>query len=390
MRICHITSSLSRLGGGVATVVWALGNFQKFAGANVTILGLNDTYTAEDIGYHDIECYTFDINGPRIFGYSRNLNKYLSDKTDSIDIIHSHGLWMYQGYAARRFAQRGKIPLVISPHGMLEPWAFNHSKWKKRIVSWLFENNNLKTAACLHVCESEYENIRRLGLRNPVAILPNGVDLKAYKNIPKYNRLEQRFPVLQGLRRALFISRIHPKKGLAHLLRAWAALHKDFKNWMLLIVGSDQLGHKQEMETLARNLGIENVVIFSSPLYDDEKIEALAGSDIFLLPSFSEGFSMIILDAAACGLPILLTPQCNFPELAKYQAAVEVKPNEYDTERGLRLLMNLSDTERKAMGKRGRNIIKDKYNWPPITKELLAVYDWLLGNGAKPDCVRLD
>ena len=331
--------------------------------------------------------------GPQAFGYSPNLRGRLLGQVTRDSVVHAHGLWMYPALLARQLAQRSGAAFVISPHGMLEPWALNNSRWKKKIAGWLFENRNLRSANCLHaLCAAEAENLRRYGLRNPIAVIPNGVDPAAFQRLPERGLLEARFPVLRNRRWGLFLSRIHPKKGLPHLLRAWKSVMdcSSDSRWMLVVAGPREGDHQAEMRRLTAELGLERLVCFTGPLQGEEKLAALAGSELFVLPSFSEGFSMAVLEAAAAGLPVLLTPQCNFPELAQASGAIEVSPDVAGCEAGLRELLGLPDTERRLMGRRGKDLVARSYTWPRIVEQMLSVYHWLLEGGTPPACVRLN
>jgi poly(glycerol-phosphate) alpha-glucosyltransferase len=144
------------------------------------------------------------------------------------------------------------------------------------------------------------------------------------------------------------------------------------------------------MELLAIDLGLRESVHFLGPLYGEAKLRALAGADCFVLPSLSEGFSMVALEAAACGLSALLTPQCNFPELAAAGGAFEAQPTVEGCELGLRKIFSLSDEQRLEMGARGRRLVQAEYTWRGVATQLASVYTWLLGQGPKPDCVRLN
>jgi poly(glycerol-phosphate) alpha-glucosyltransferase len=335
------------------------------------------------------------IAGPAAFGYSPELRSELSARMARNSLLHVHGLWMYPGMVARKLSETTSAVRVVSPHGMLEPWALQNSRWKKRLAGWAFENRNLRTANCLHaLCAAEGQSFRRYGLRNPIAVIPNGVDPAAFERLPGRAVLEARFPALRNRRWVLFLSRIHPKKGLPHLLRAWKSVVgvsvDRWSEWTLVIAGPDEVGHEAEMKRLAVELGLEQAVCFTGPLQGQEKLAALGHSELFVLPSFSEGFSMAILEAAAAGLPVLLSPPCNFPELAKAGAAIEVSPDAAGCEAGLREVLGLQDAERRAMGERGRSLVMSAYTWPRIASQMLEVYRWLLQGGSPPACVRLD
>jgi poly(glycerol-phosphate) alpha-glucosyltransferase len=390
-QVAHVTSWLSSQGGGIPPVIRGLICESMRSGLDCLVAGLRDEFMTPEGPVPGVRAILGDTVGPISFGFSPELKCRLAAEASGGLIIHSHGLWMHPGVVARELAKTTGSPLVISPHGMLEPWALENSSWKKRIAALVFENRNLRSADCLHaLCEVEARNMRNYGLRNPIAVIPNGVDLKDFNPLPPYEAMEAEHPLLKDKRRMLFLSRIHPKKGLPHLLKAWQRLAPDFNDWVLLIAGSDQLGHAQEMRSLATELGLLNAVIFLGPLYGDAKMKAMAGSDAFVLPSFSEGFSMAILEAAACGLPVLMTPQCNFPELTAAGGAVETQPEVGSCEDGLRKIFSLSSAQRKSMGLCGRELIRKTYTWPAIAARMATVYAWLLRQGPKPDCVSLN
>jgi glycosyltransferase involved in cell wall biosynthesis len=206
---------------------------------------------------------------------------------------------------------------------------------------------------------------------------------------PDLGVLAGKFPGIKGRRCVLFLSRLHPKKGLANLLQAWGRLTHDFKDWCLLIAGSGQITYEQELKKTVIDNKLEHSVLFLGPLYGESKRQALGVANVFALPSFSEGFSMAILEAAAAGVPVLLTPECNFPELAGAGAAVEVAPEVATVEKGLRQLMVLDESERRKMGRLGLVLVRRSYTWPIITRQMCEVYEWLMGSAAKPSCVRI-
>jgi glycosyltransferase involved in cell wall biosynthesis len=390
-RVAHVTSWLSLEGGGIPPVIGGLVRENSRSGIGCMVAGLRDELASAGEPFPGTKTVMGNTIGPNSFGFSPQLKSRLAAETKGSFVIHSHGLWMHPGVIARELANSAGIPLVISPHGMLEPWALVNSRWKKRFAAMLFENHNLRSASCLHaLCGAEARNMRDYGLRNPIAIIPNGVDLEQFNPLPSYEAITEEFPVLRGKKRMLFLSRIHPKKGLPHLLKAWQKLGPEFGNWTLLIAGGDQNGHAQEIDSLSKQLRLENAVVFLGPLRGEAKKRALAGSDAFVLPSFSEGFSMAVLEAAAFGLPVLFTPQCNFPELTANGGAIEVQPNEADCLTGLRQMFSLSAGQLKGMGSRGKMLIQRKYTLPACAARMAAVYAWLLNLGPMPECISLN
>lgn len=388
MNVVHVTSWLSRSGGGIPPVVWALARETRRRGVNASVVGLNDEWAEADCKEDGFPFAATDVAGPRAFGFSPALKRQLQLCAQPPGIIHSHGLWMYPGLAARKCAGKNHCRLLISPHGMLEPWALHHSRWKKKLAGRLFETQNLQTADCLHaLCRAEAENFRRSGLKNPIAIIPNGVDLDEFET-PSAGAIMEKFPEIRGRRRLLFLSRLHPKKGLENLLRAWGKTAPAFQDWQLLIAGGGEPSYENELKTFSNDLVANKSVVFLGPLYGEDKRQILAGADAFVLPSFSEGLSVAVLEAAAAGLPILLTPECHFPELAQSGAAIEIAPTVPSVENGLRQILELPAEQRKAMGQRGRELARKSYTWPAIAEQMCRVYGWLLGTAAMPETVQ--
>ncbi|NJM38461.1 MAG: glycosyltransferase, partial [Akkermansiaceae bacterium] len=233
-----------------------------------------------------------------------------------LDLLHTHGLWADTSRAVTQVGRRRKIPWLVSPHGMLDPWALANSGWKKRIARLLFEDAHLKNAACLHaLCQSEMESIRAFGLRGPICTIPNGVSL------PDFEKKSDD----SGKKSLLFLGRLHPKKGLVNALEAWAKLPKTTRNaWQFLVAGWDQGGHGDELKQLSRERGISDSVEFLGSVFGQAKADLLSRADAFILPSFSEGLPIAILEAWAYRLPVVMTDFCNLPEGFQAGAAMRI------------------------------------------------------------------
>ena len=388
MNVLHVTSWLSRNGGGIPPVIWALARETNRRGINTSVAGLQDQWLQKGGNTDSFPIAAGKVVGPNAFGFSPELKKQLGALAQSPGIIHSHGLWMYPGWAARECAGRKGCSLLISPHGMLEPWALNHSRLKKKLAATFFEHANLRKAACLHaLCRAEAENFRRYGLKNPIAIIPNGVDANEFEG-HKDDAIIEKFPEIKGRRRILFLSRLHSKKGLDNLLGAWRKLSPDFSDWQLLIAGAGDPAYEKKLKAVSNDLTLNKRVLFLGPLYGEDKKQILAAADIFVLPSFSEGFSMAILEAAAAGLPVLLTAACNFPELVQSNAALEISPDPAGIERGIRQVLELPESQRKVLGFRARELVKKSYTWPRIAEQMCHIYEWLTGAAPMPETVQ--
>jgi glycosyltransferase involved in cell wall biosynthesis len=303
------------------------------------------------------------------------------------DVVHNHSLWMLPNSYSSRIAARHSKPVVITAHGALEPWALQNSGWKKRLVGRWFQSAELRAADCIHVnSHAEVAGIREYGLTCPIAVIPNGINMPDLRELSPEESLDRRYPEVRGKRIALFMARLHEKKGLGHLIPAWAIAAQAFPDWHLVVAGPDD-GFEQETRRLVASHGVADRVTFTGALQGTRKLAALAAADLFVQPSFSEGFSMAILEAMAVRLPVLMTPGCNFPAAAPAGAAVVVDPDVDSTAAGLQQLLSTSDAERQRMGADGRKLVEDRYTWDTVARQTLDLYRWLCSGGPQPESV---
>lgn len=389
MKIAFLTASVSRRGGGVFPALRRMASeLSGLGGLNLSVLGLADEYTAKDAGsWNGVDVRTYRVAGPRSFGFAPDVRRGLTVLNP--DLVHTHGLWMYPSVAAEGWTRRTAKPHIVSPHGMLDPWALGNSAWKKRLGAWLYENRNLRRAGCIHaLCESEAASVREYGLSNPVCVLPNGVDLPCQRPSAA-PRWAGGLP--EGSRVVLYLGRLHPKKGLLNLVRACASVALAIrKDWILVIAGWDQGGHEAEVKRLVCELGVEAAVRFVGPEFGEDKEASFRRAEAFVLPSFSEGLPVGVLEAWAYGLPVVMTPHCNLPEGFQAEAAIRVEPEADSIARGLTKLFAMTDAERRAVGERGRRLVEERFSWPKIARQMKDVYEWMLGGGQKPACVRMN
>ena len=231
----------------------------------VDVLSLEDEYTSADrSSWNPVPTQAFPVVGPARLGYSPRLSAALLNS--QAEVVMSHGLWMHPSAAVWKWHNRTGRPYIAHPHGMLDPWAVKNARWKKRIVGVLYEDRHLRDAACIRaLCESEAESIRAFGLKNPIAIIPNGIDLPQLDAESREQKAKSRNPVSllkqSGRKVLLYLGRIHPKKGLVNLIKAWAAVQRSEvrgqrSDWVLAVAGWDQGGHEAELKRLATELGI--------------------------------------------------------------------------------------------------------------------------------------
>ncbi len=394
MKTLCIMDWVSRTNGGIFEAERRLQQIlHEKMNVGVEVIGLRDAMTDADLdAWAPLVPTACAVKGPAGFGYAPDLAPALT-RSDA-DLAYIAGLWKYPMFAAQRWARAQRKPLIIAPHGMLEPWAVRHSGAKKKIAGWLFQNTQLRHAACLRaLCPPEVASFRAYGLKNPVAVIPNGVDLPTLtESAPRHPR----FPA--GRKVLLYLGRIHDKKGLAQLVAAWAQIQNPRKkDWLLAIAGWDQGGHEADLKRQTTALGLawsdatqaapDPSLIFLGPQFGADKAAAYASCDAFILPSFSEGLPMVVLEAWAYAKPVLMTPACNLPEGFTTGAAMKILPTVPGIGSGLHDLFAMPPTELQAMGAAGRALAESKYDWRAVAAQMAAVYEWVLGGGPKPDCV---
>jgi poly(glycerol-phosphate) alpha-glucosyltransferase len=390
MKIGYLLASMSRKSGGIFFSVRGLTSHLKSIGHDTNIFAGEDEYSLEDkAAWGSVAVNVFQISGSKLFGYQKGLRESLI--SSQLDIAHVCGLWMFPSVAVQSIWKKG-VPYVISPHGMLDSWAIENSKWKKKLAAFVYEHKHLKNAACIHaLCDAEYRAIRAFGIKKPVAVIPNGIELP---QIQTGTALPNWFTALpQKCRVLLFLGRIHPKKGLESLLRAWREVKRHIpgvsQNWHLVIAGWEQGGHEKHLQTLTGDFGCLESVHFIGPQFNENKHGCFIHADAFILPSASEGLPMTVLEAWSYGLPVLMTPQCNLPEGFAVHAALPIAHEIHDFVLALTEIMGMSDQERVSMGKRGKKLVQEKFSWPVIATQMEEVYSWVLGRGKTPDCVVL-
>lgn len=297
----------------------------------------------------------------------------------AIRLIHDHCIWLPSNITTSRTARQQNIPFIVSTRGMLEPWALRQGRLKKRLMWRLYQARNLKQAQLLHATSmGEAENLRRLGLNQPIAVIPNGVDVP-----PEALSTATAGP--GEVRTLLFLSRLHPKKGLLNLVEALRRVSSN--GWQVIIAGPDEGGHQAEVETAAARAGLSHMFKFIGPVDDEAKWNVYRQADLFVLPTFSENFGIVVAEALACGLPVITTTGAPWQELESRCCGWWIEPQVEPLIDALQAAMALSDAQRTEMGQRGRKLVEAKYSWPAVAEQMAAVYRWLLGQETRPDCV---
>lgn len=393
LNICHVTSSISRIGAGVSQVIRDMTSVQSPFN-NIKIFTLLDEYTNIDLTVTDrIKVFATPISALRKFGYSATLFDTINNQTTDTDIMHMHGLWMYPNWAAGTVARTKSIPYVISPHGMLDPRSLRMNAWKKSIVKYLFEKKNIDNVSCIQACsELEAGHFRSYGYSGPIAVIKSGISqtaLDAAKKQPTSN-LANRYQHLSDKKIMLYLSRLHEQKGPEILLNAWQYLFRGNQDWHLVVSGYGDDSYIQGLRKLVSDNGMEHVVTFTGPVYDSDKWDLLKAADLFILPSFSENFGLVIAESLAAGTPVITTKGTPWAELETTNCGWWIDIGVAPLIEAIQSAISMSASERLAMGQRGCEYVSRELNWNVIGEKTLSLYTWILHGGTPPEFVRLD
>ena len=297
------------------------------------------------------------------------------DRFGEPDILHDNGIWLLHNHRLAALAEKHSIPRVISTRGMLEPWALGHKRLKKKLAWWTYQRRDLQQARC-HITtgKREAENLQRLGLGVPIATVPNGVDVAEQ---PYYFGQGPEKGVRNGRRRtALFLGRIYPIKGLPMLIEAWARVRPD--GWRLRIAGPDEAGHQRQVERAVSAAGLGEVVSFTGPVEPEMRKAAFLDADLFVLPTYSESFGMVVAEALAHSLPVLTTTAAPWSILRERGCGWSVDPTVDGIAEGLRQATGLETEALGEMGKKGRALVIEKFSWRNIADLMLSTYEKVL------------
>ena len=298
----------------------------------------------------------------RPVGFYRRLQTVIREVEP--DLIHDHGAWLPSNAVAAGSAWWNEIPFVLAPRGMLTEWSLSHRAGKKRVAWHAYQRWILSQVDCFHVTASaEADELRTLGFEQPATVVPNGVSLP--KTMPDASQTEEK--------RALFLSRLHPKKGLPMLLEAWAQVRP--RGWTLELVGPSEDGHRAALEQQAADLGINEVVQFSGPVDDAQKWKKYAAADLFVLPSHSENFGIVVAEALAAGVPVITTTGTPWQELETHNCGWWVDPDPSALAEVLSHATSFTDEHRIQMGELGKSLVEERYTWKAVGRRMKEVYE---------------
>lgn len=365
LRLIHITPGIGTE-DGISISALRICALMSQAGADVTLASINDDH-------HAVQSSPVMGFAPqpflRLIGGSNSLRHWLESQARAETILHSHGLWRMPGVYAGRIARSGIATVVVSPHGALSERALTKSRYRKRLFWSLLQRSALEAASCFHATsEAEWEDIRRHGFNQPVCILRHGVDVPATEEVDRSRR------------RLLFLGRVHALKGVETLIHAWQRVEGAFPSWDLEIVGPGDPRDVQAFEALAARLGITRLS-FRGPIHGGDKARAFQEASLFVLPSASENFGLVVAESLAAGTPVIVTKGTPWKELEARGVGWWIDFGVDSLECALKAAMSKPRPELEAMGKLGREWMASEFSWEDVGRQWQETYCWL----ARPD-----
>lgn len=377
MRILHVVDSLDPDQGGPPTVVLRIAASHATLGDDVSVLSASSPVSKDDVrrsieavpGSDRVTFHEAPMTSVADLLFTRQAARLVANVLKDIDFVHIHGLWRPLLLQTIRAARQRKIPYAVTPHVMLSPWSLQRKRIKKKLALWLVWRSALSEAAFIHALNTaEKRGVEQLRLSTPIVVVPNGVFPEEFSELPAKGSFFATHPELNGQPYIIFLSRLHYQKGVDHLINGFALFAKSNPEIRLVMVGPDY-GDLDLADSLITKHSLNDRIHLVGAIYGEEKLAALVDAQFFCLPSRQEGFSMAILEAMACGLPVVLSEQCNFPEVAGERAGLVV---ELTAETLAQAFQQLIDNTRlrAEMGAAARNMVLSRYTWPVIARQL--------------------
>lgn len=378
MRAIHVIAGLRPVDGGPAYSVPRLCESLAAAGAEVELMSVSETAAMRsERGRLREQRFVWDYARTpilRALRASSDLAHNLRYEAVSADVIHNHGMWLLPNVYAGREGARAKRPVVIAPRGMLSAAALSFSTRKKQLFWRLLQARATAAAACYHATsEQEYQEIRAFGLNVPVAVIPNGIDVEGLPKLPQSGET----------RTMLSLGRIHPKKGLDLLLRAWKTIEPFRPEWRLRIIGPAEGGHDVQLKRLAAELGLARVAI-ESAVYGADKVRAYREANLFVLSTLNENFGVTVAEALAAGVPVIATRGAPWKGLDEQGCGWWVDSGAESLSAALLRATAMPEQELLALGERGRAWMERDFSWVHVAESMLQLYAWLAGQGDRP------
>lgn len=382
MKILHLSNIVGKKkGGGIHQVVSNLYRYQKKYNIEPHVWYPGNIEDADSFRLdNNIKC--LDTHGNVKFGLVKDIFKPISDDVYEFDILHQHGLWMPISLFSKKLKKKTNILKIVQPHGFLMPYSRNISKVKKDFIFSLYERSNIESSDMLVACAKEEAKVlRKLFPKKDISIIPNGIP-------DEFFNTENKTKIFKRKKRMLFLSQIIPVKGIERIIKSIKEIGvNEFLDWEFLIAGYEDVNYKSILEKMVSDFELKELVKFIGPMFDLDKIKIFDNVDVFLLPSYSENFGIVVAEALSRGLPVLTTKGTPWKELETNNCGFWVDNSDLGIKNGILQILECSEYELKEMGIKGKKLISEKYLWSKCSQKTIEIYKWILNGGQKPSFI---
>ncbi len=322
-----------------------------------------------------VEIRYFPIQHPRFWGFSIPLARALHKVISEVDIVHIHSLYLFHDIVASHYCRKYSVPYLIRPHGTLDPFLYRRHRLRKSIVELFFENRNIRKASAIHFTTEQEEKLaKQYTFETPGIVVPNGLYLEEYEKLPKVGSFRSQYPETIGKSIILFFGRLNFKKGLNILVQAFSQVAKKRDDVNLILAGPDNEGYGKKIRSWLRSERVLDRATFTGMLTGEDKLSVLHDADVFVLPSYTENFGISVVEAMACGLPVIISDKVNIWREVAESGAGKVAP--CDPDRFAEIILDLLDNPEmaKQMGRKGKALVKKRFQWSKIALALEDAY----------------
>lgn len=370
MKICIFTTTLDKKDGGPSRSVPILAKGLANCGVDTTLL----TCYSDDMNIHLLENSSVALKTIESHIKEKELENIIV--RGKYQLIHSQNLWNPLYHKVARIAQRHGIPYIMTPRGCLEPWCLKQKFLKKKIALLLYQKKDLQKASCiLATSDMEANNIRGLGITSPMAIIPNGIDISEYVCRKDKSKVKKQI---------CFISRIHPKKGIEFLIKAWINLKDIYPDWNIIIAGNGDQSYIDNLQSFIKSQKLDNCIKIIPPVFGEEKYKLYTESSLFVLPTYSENFGMVVAEAMSCGVPVITTNGTPWQVLNSEDLGWCIDLEKGNLEHSLREAIETGTDSLFEKGQKSSKYIRENYHYLSVGEKMKAVYDWVINKSSKP------
>jgi len=380
MKILQVIPYFTPKRGGDVNICYYLSKQLVERGHKVTIITTDFEFdreyakSLEEVGVKVIPFHcTANI---KLFLISPSMKKWLKTEIRKFDVVHSHDFRTYQNSVVHKYAKKINVPYILQAHGDI-PRIIEKQRLKK-LYDWVWGNKILKDASkVIALTKTEAEQYKKMGVdEDKIEIIPNGIDLSEYENLPERGEFRKKY-LINDEKIILYLGRIHKIKGPDLLARAFAELSKEIDNVKLVIAGPDD-GYLTSLKKLIADLEIDDKVLFTGPLYGEEKFRAYVDADVYVLPSVYETFPVIVLEACACGTPVIVTDRCGIADIVDDKVGYVVE-NAKDQLQNVIIEVLSDERLRRRFGEEGKRLVREKFGWDKIVLDIENIYLSLIG-----------